>query len=474
MASTISRRGPVLRSKAACSKSRSALLLEALQADDDDVLGLVNFVPVDSSAGPSDAAQVNGPAGGPSRGVTGGQVRPSATTMSRSSTGRKPKPTSRVVATLSSMPGADRGSQRLLPVPAPTGGPPPIVRVSKQVAKWAQLFISPDFRRPGASKCWTRILNWRPPSPVSAKTRVSCTVATLETFMDRSPVAASSPISPSPGCLFDATAFDPNCKVSQRAPAPLRVRGYWRVFRGLGSEADAAVGFALWERDHWIPARAVELYFEVAFRALNESFDEASRPSLQASVDAAKERWMAYVRERTKRSDRFWQKLVCTLWEWCRSDRFPDVDIELMGEPSMPGFSLEPLALTPRTTDWLSELPALEGKERWRSGWVDVPSQHPYNTTFVSCNPSFPLFVPVGYSRDTVRDQVVLDPSLDEIFTSWLHVPPVLSSPNEFASDVPLLPTGPVRSSLPARASDVQLQLLVQAATADSDGVTDI
>ncbi|GMF42323.1 unnamed protein product [Phytophthora fragariaefolia] len=102
---------------------------------------------------------------------------------------------------------------------------------------------------------------------------------------------------------------------------------------------------------YWIPARAVELYFEVAYRAVKESFDEASRPSLQVSVDAAKERWMAYVRERTQRSDRLRQKLVCTLWEWCRRDRFPDVDIELMIEPSMPGFSLEPLEWTPRTTD---------------------------------------------------------------------------------------------------------------------------
>ncbi|GMF36312.1 unnamed protein product [Phytophthora fragariaefolia] len=238
----------------------------------------------------------------------------------------------------------------------------------------------------------------------------------------------------------------------------------------------ASLGFALWERDHWIPARAVELYFEVAYRTLKESFDEASRPSLQVSVDAAKDRWMAYVRERTQRSDRLRQKLVCTLWEWCRSDRFPDVDIELMFEPSMPGFSLEPLAWTPRTTDLLSELPALEGKEPWRSGWVDVPSPHPYNTTFVPRNPSFPLFVPVGYSRDMVHDQVVLDPSLDphEISTSWLQVPSVPSLPDESASDVSLLPTGPVRSSLPAPASDVQLQLLVQATAADSDGVTEI
>ncbi|GMF42357.1 unnamed protein product [Phytophthora fragariaefolia] len=330
------------------SEFRSALLLEALEADDDDILGLIDFSPVGSSAGAQDDAQVVGPAGALSRGVIGGQVRPSPTTPSRSSTGRRTKPTPRVVATLSSMPGADRGSQRLLPVPASTGGPPPIVRVSKQVAKWAQPFASPGFRRPGASKCWTRILNCRLLPPGSAKTRVLYTVATLEAFMDYT--SPSHPWQrlrrhlPPQACLFDTTTFDPHCKVSQRAPAPLRVRGYWRAFRGFDSEADAAVGFALWERDHWIPARAVELYLEVAYRALKESFDEASRPFLQVSVDAVKERCMAYVRERTQRSDRLRQKLVCTLWEWCRSDRFPDVDIELMFEPSMPGFSLEPHA----------------------------------------------------------------------------------------------------------------------------------
>ncbi|GMF52951.1 unnamed protein product [Phytophthora fragariaefolia] len=436
--STISRRGPVLRSKAARLEFRSALLLEALETDDDDVLGLIDFSPLGSSAGAQDAAQVVGPAGAPSRGAIGGQVRPSPTTPSRSSTGRRTKPTSRVVATLSSMPGADRGSQRPLLVPAPTGGPPPIVRVSKQVAKWAQHFVSPGFRRPGASKCWTRILNCRLPPPVSAKTRAPCTVATLEAFMDYTspshPWQRLRRYLPPQACLFDTTTFDPNCKVSQWAPAPLRVRGYWRAFRGFGSEADAAVGFVLWERDHWIPARAVELYFEVAYRAFKESFDEASRPSLQRPASA---------------------EIGLYLWEWCRSDRFPDVDIELMFEPSTTAYSLEPLAWTPRTTDWHSELPALEGKEPWRSGWVDVPSQHHYNTTFV-------LFV--------------LDPSLDphEISTSWLQVPPVPSSPDESAPDVSLLPTGSVCSSLPAPASDIQLQLLVQAATADSDGVTEI
>ncbi|GMF48970.1 unnamed protein product [Phytophthora fragariaefolia] len=105
-----------------------------------------------------------------------------------------------------------------------------------------------------------------------------------------------------------------------------------------------------------------------------------------------------------------------------------------------------------------------------------MPARHPYNTTFVPCNPSFPLFVPVGYSRDTVRDLVVPDPSLDlhEISSSWLQVPSIPASPDESASGVPLLPTGPVRSSLPAPSSDDQLQLLIRATVSDSADVTEI
>ncbi|GMF53924.1 unnamed protein product [Phytophthora fragariaefolia] len=103
------------------------------------------------------------------------------------------------------------------------------------------------------------------------------------------------------------------------------------MFRGFGNEADAAMGFALWERDHWVPTQAVEAYFEVAYRAIEDSFDKASRPALQSSVDAAKDRWLAYVQERA-----------------------------LTFEPSMPGFSLEHLMWAPKTADWVSELAELE------------------------------------------------------------------------------------------------------------------
>ncbi|GMF36927.1 unnamed protein product [Phytophthora fragariaefolia] len=102
-----------------------------------------------------------------------------------------------------------------------------------------------------------------------------------------------------------------------------------------------------------------------------------------------------------------------------------------------------------------------------------VPAQHPYNTTFALCNPSCPLFVPVGFSLDAVRSQEVLGPSLDphDISTSWLQVSSAPSSPDESSSGVPILPTGPVHS---APTSDDQLRLLVKVATAAPDDVTEI
>ncbi|GMF43952.1 unnamed protein product [Phytophthora fragariaefolia] len=101
------RRGPVLRSKAASTEFRSALLQESLEADNDDVLGQIDFAPVGSLGRPSDIAQPSGSVGADSRGVSSGQSKSAATTSPRSSTTRKPKQTSQVVTTLSSMPGAD-------------------------------------------------------------------------------------------------------------------------------------------------------------------------------------------------------------------------------------------------------------------------------------------------------------------------------------------------------------------------------
>ncbi|GMF42904.1 unnamed protein product [Phytophthora fragariaefolia] len=85
------RRGPVLRSKAASMEFRSALLLEALEADDDDVLGLTELSPTRSQStsltqAEHSAASTTGPPS--SRGAPNSQVEVSAASVKRSASSR--------------------------------------------------------------------------------------------------------------------------------------------------------------------------------------------------------------------------------------------------------------------------------------------------------------------------------------------------------------------------------------------------
>ncbi|GMF18558.1 unnamed protein product [Phytophthora lilii] len=246
-------------------------------------------------------------------------VAPSASSVAaRSSTSR---PLSRrrqatrpqVDASMSSLPGLNSSSLRPIPIPGPIHGDQPQVRFSKQVIRWARPYMTPKFKLPGASKCWSRILNSRLPIAVPSHTREPCTAAQIEAFADyknpRHPWQVFRRQLPPHACLFSTVDFDVNAKVSQRASFGQRLRSYWRSFRGFGDEEDADLG----------------------------------------------------------------------------------------------------------------DVAALDELQPWRTEWVGGPAQHPYNTTFVPCNPSAPLFVPVGFSRESVGRQNQVDPAptASEILAGW-------------------------------------------------------
>ncbi|GMF31086.1 unnamed protein product [Phytophthora fragariaefolia] len=182
------------------------------------------------------------------------------------------------------------------------------------------------------------------------------------------------------------------------------------MFRGFGNGTDAAMGFALWERDHWVPTRVVEACLEVAYRALEDAFDEASRRTLRSSVDAAKGHGLADVRERAQRSERLSACPTSLQHDGCTVQ-------SVLSSVRPVGFS------------------------------------HDAVRCRVVLDPS-------------------LDPH--EISTSWLQVLSAPSSPDKSASGVSLLPTGPGHRSLHGPTSDDQLRLLVKVATAASDIVTEI
>ncbi|GMF33422.1 unnamed protein product [Phytophthora lilii] len=332
---------------------------------------------------------------------------------------------------MSSLPGVDSSSLRPAPLPEPVHGDQPQVRFSKQLIKWARPYMTPKFKLPGASKCWSRILNCRLPIPVPSHTRVPCTAAQIEAFADyknpQHPWQVVRRQLPPHACLFSTVDFDVSAKVSQRASFDQRLRSYWRSFRGFGDEEDADLGYALWERDQWIPARAVDLFFSHAFAVLanirSTRFGPEDQARIRRELEAARAKWVVYLADRTKRCDRLRVKLVYKMWRWAVDEdpALADIPPEVLFEPSIPGYSFEYLTWIPKSSAWSSEVSALDELQPWRTGWVGAPALHPYTTTFVPCNPSAPLFVPVGFSRESVGRQIQVDPALtaSEISAGW-------------------------------------------------------
>ncbi|GMF36795.1 unnamed protein product [Phytophthora lilii] len=111
------------------------------------------------------------------------------------------------------------------------------------------------------------------------------------------------------------------------------------------------------------------------------------------------------------------------MWRWAVDENpaLADIPPEVLFEPSITGYSFEYLTWIPKSSAWLSEVFALDELQPRRTGWVGAPALHPYNTTFVPCNPSAPLFVPVVFSRESVGRQIQVDPALtaSEISAGW-------------------------------------------------------
>ncbi|KAJ8554957.1 hypothetical protein ON010_g9529 [Phytophthora cinnamomi] len=287
----------------------------------------------------------------------------------RSSVPRQPASSgrTRVVATLSSIPRSDPSSLRPHTVPPPVRGQKPLVRYTKLVVKWALPYIEPPFTLPGALKCWTQMLNPRLPAPLHRDLRILSSPEGIAAFADyKNPDHPWQKLRrrlPSRSCLFDTSEFYPDSKLSQRA-SPM--------------------------------TRAVETTFSAVVADLEMmDWTTPTKTRTRKGLDTLKAAWTKYVVERNKRSDRLRAKVAPYIWRWgsSKDPGFSEVKSEFMFESNMPGYSREYLPWEPKTVDWLSEVAAMDAAEPWRNGWIDVPEQHPYNTTFVPCNTSAPLFV---------------------------------------------------------------------------------
>ncbi|OWZ11422.1 hypothetical protein PHMEG_00015552 [Phytophthora megakarya] len=290
-------------------------------------------------------------------------------------------------------------------------------------------------------------------------------------------LAEDSPAISSQTCLFDTTDFDEEDSLSQRAPPDLRYRGYWRNIRGAGHRKDPELGFSQWERDHWIPPRAVELFIMMAFTTLRlnmPTLDGLEVLEIKAMPDTVDDAWRDYNLDRGKHNDRLRTLYPYICWKWSLESP-PPVDgmiPEFLFEPSMPLYGIEYITWIPKTPMWLKEVVELDVRDPWRNYGLDCPGKHPFNTTFYPCNPDCPLFVPAGHSLGSVGPLIVHDPALTnaEIVGGWEQTfqgsPPVVES---------LIAYDPTPEDLVEPADPPELLLLnrLMALTKDTDFTQD-
>ncbi|KAI9987267.1 hypothetical protein PInf_023240 [Phytophthora infestans] len=191
----------------------------------------------------------------------------------------------------------------------------------------------------------------------------------------------------------------------------------------------------------------------------------AARGRTLVEMRAARKR---AIRERDRRVHRLRNKYREQYMAWSRhsgSSSASGVSFirpELLLEPSKPWYPIENLSFAPRTSDWLSEVPALDARQPWRTGWMNAPHQHPYNTTYCPCQRNPELFNPRGTRFVNVYRSVVVDPSLDstELIPTWRSLfdsPPGTPRPALAAAPVE---AGTEDSQGPASAPAAEAQVL--------------
>ncbi|GMF49092.1 unnamed protein product [Phytophthora fragariaefolia] len=219
-----------------------------------------------------------------------------------------------VTATLSTMPGTrSTAFEPVTAIPAPIQGPQPRVRASRKLPDLANPLLEPAFTAPGAQEAWCQILNARIPQPIASDRVTECSIAGTQAFADwEDPLhpwqrlRARLPESP---CTFGAEGFMPDKPISIRASGLAIVVKLWRLFTGraVGRTEHSDLGFAHWERAHWISVAAVEQWLQ----QLSDRIGSDTPKYLE--TEAA---WRAYNKARNLRADRLRLQVPNRFWVW--------------------------------------------------------------------------------------------------------------------------------------------------------------
>ncbi|GMG15244.1 unnamed protein product [Phytophthora fragariaefolia] len=316
-----------------------------------------------------------------------------------------------VTATLSTMPGTrSTAFEPVTTISAPIQGPQPRVRASRKLPELANPLLEPAFTAPGAQEAWCEILNARIPQPIASDRVTECSIAGIQALADWEgplhPLQRLRARLPESPCTIGADVFMPNKPISIRASGLAIVVNLWRQFTGraVGRTEHSGLGFALWDRAHWILVDAVEQWLQQLSDRIGSDTPE------YLETEAA---WRAYNKARNLCADRLRLQILKRFWVWCPPDASGKIKSppEILLEPSMLQYSFETLTWAPSTAAWTAEVLDLDARQPWRNGWVGLPGEHPFNTTFAPCNPSVPLFVPEGSTREEVGAAIVVNPT---------------------------------------------------------------
>ncbi|OWZ01876.1 hypothetical protein PHMEG_00026665 [Phytophthora megakarya] len=255
---------------------------------------------------------------------------------------------------------------------------------------------------------WMKLEESFLPEPLSPEAEIRCTTKTIRDFgnfmSENHPWRQGLSKWPDRPCLIDAEGFDIDMHISQRANIALKAFGIWRRCRGYGDEDSSSLRFGDYERKHWVDVRAVERYFLALYRRI------ANMPGKKARIRTNNA--LEQLKKRSARADHLRQFIPNRFRTWCAPADAP-LPVQTMLESTMPIYSLENMTWVPKTEGWCAEAVALDIAEPWRASWLSCPEKHPYNTTYVPCNRHAPLFLPAGFTVETVGPLIVPDPSLE-------------------------------------------------------------
>ncbi|GMG17567.1 unnamed protein product [Phytophthora fragariaefolia] len=224
------------------------------------------------------------------------------------------------------------------------------------------------------------------PQPIASDRVTECLVAGIQEFADWEDLMhpwqrlrARLPESP---CTFGADDYMPDKTISIRASGLTIVVKVWRQFTGraVRRTEHSDLGFALWERAHWISVAAVEQWLQ----RLSDRIGSDTPEYLETEAE-----WWAYNKARNLRADRPRLQIPKRFW-----------------------YSFETLTWASSTAAWTVEVVDLDAPQPWRHCWVGLPAEHPFSTTFAPCNPSVLLFIPEGSTREEVGAAIVVNPAL--------------------------------------------------------------